>query len=197
MRQRYRAAPKAAWNTTVIAIATGGVRPPVGGADVVIARLNLHVVRVGDEGPNPTFPRRQSNDHRPGQAHFSGGAPTRVCMNGWRLGLGLFFISIAASAVPSPPPRRKPWMKEKSGMSRCSRQTRGTVMTRRLCQISSPRTEIFVNVVGWWWKGQPEIERNYRGAFAFVFSRERTLSISRRARQVSVLGHCCYSCPRT
>lgn len=34
----------------------------------------------------------------------------------------------------------------------------------------------FVNVVGWWWKGRPEIERKHTDAHAFIF-RESTLSI--------------------
>jgi uncharacterized protein (TIGR02246 family) len=34
----------------------------------------------------------------------------------------------------------------------------------------------FVNVVGWWWKGRPEIERKHTDAHAFIF-RESTLTI--------------------
>jgi len=34
-----------------------------------------------------------------------------------------------------------------------------------------------VNVVGWWWKGRPEIERKLTAAFVFVF-KESTLTIS-------------------
>lgn len=34
-----------------------------------------------------------------------------------------------------------------------------------------------VNVVGWWWKGRPEIEKKLADAFAFVF-RESTLTIT-------------------
>lgn len=34
-----------------------------------------------------------------------------------------------------------------------------------------------VNVVGWWWKGRPEIEKKLAAGFAFVF-RESTLSIT-------------------
>ena len=34
-----------------------------------------------------------------------------------------------------------------------------------------------VNVVGWWWKGRPEIERKLRTAFAFVFA-QSTLTVT-------------------
>ena len=34
-----------------------------------------------------------------------------------------------------------------------------------------------VNVVGWWWKGRPEIERNIREGFEFVFA-QSTLTIT-------------------
>jgi uncharacterized protein (TIGR02246 family) len=34
-----------------------------------------------------------------------------------------------------------------------------------------------VNVVGWWWKGRPEIEKKLTAAFAFVFA-ESTLTIT-------------------
>jgi uncharacterized protein (TIGR02246 family) len=34
-----------------------------------------------------------------------------------------------------------------------------------------------VNVVGWWWKGRPEIERKLKAGFAFVFA-QSTLTIT-------------------
>jgi uncharacterized protein (TIGR02246 family) len=34
-----------------------------------------------------------------------------------------------------------------------------------------------VNVVGWWWKGRPEIEKKLTAAYAFVF-RESVLTIT-------------------
>jgi uncharacterized protein (TIGR02246 family) len=34
----------------------------------------------------------------------------------------------------------------------------------------------FVNVVGWWWKGRPQIEKKHTDAHVFIF-RESTLSI--------------------
>jgi uncharacterized protein (TIGR02246 family) len=34
-----------------------------------------------------------------------------------------------------------------------------------------------VNVLGWWWRGRPEIERNLREAFEFVFA-QSTLTIT-------------------
>ncbi|HEV7838419.1 MAG TPA: SgcJ/EcaC family oxidoreductase [Gemmatimonadaceae bacterium] len=47
---------------------------------------------------------------------------------------------------------------------------------RAYASLFTPDGDV-VNVVGWWWKGRPEIERKLAAGFAFVFARS-TLTIS-------------------
>ncbi len=43
-----------------------------------------------------------------------------------------------------------------------------------------------VNVLGWWWRGRPEIERNLRQAFAFTFAESRLTIVDTVVRALSM-----------
>jgi len=95
-------------------------------------------------------------------------------MNRWHLGLGLF-IFIAALTAPSVGAAqtlegeiRDVQMRQADAWNRHDAPAYARLFTE---------DGDVVNVVGWWWKGRPEIESKLIAAFAFVF-RESTLSIT-------------------
>lgn len=95
-------------------------------------------------------------------------------MNRWHPGLGLF-IFIAASTIPSLGAAQT-----LEGEIRNVEVRQADAWNRHdATAYASLFTEDgdVVNVVGWWWKGRPEIESKLTEAFAFVF-RESTLSIT-------------------
>jgi uncharacterized protein (TIGR02246 family) len=96
-------------------------------------------------------------------------------MNRLHFGLGLL-ISIAAVTVPSSGSAQTADEREIRNVQVRQADAWNRHDATAYASLFTQDGDV-VNVVGWWWKGRPEIEKKLTAAFAFVF-RESTLSIT-------------------
>jgi uncharacterized protein (TIGR02246 family) len=96
-------------------------------------------------------------------------------MNARHLGLGII-ISIAASTIPSTGVAQTLDEREIRNVQVRQADAWNRHDAAAYANLFTEDGDV-VNVVGWWWKGRPQIESRLTGAFAFVFH-ESTMTIA-------------------
>ena len=92
-------------------------------------------------------------------------------MRGWHFGLGLL-TSIAAATLPSVAAGQTADEGDIRSLQAQQAETWNRHDAAAYARLFTEDGDV-VNVVGWWWKGRPEIESKLTAAFAFVFRDSR------------------------